>query len=255
VSLAYDILDRYLYKEDVQQLARDRGLPTNRPKDELIALLLASGRFVPAEALRYLNKRELRRICLEYLLLDDGDREALFRRVLTAIIAEERPEPAEEEASAEEEDEQADESGDPDEDEKEYLDKEEEPGPATGPEHPRPPTREAPETGPATPEPKLGVSFLRIPPASWPAAIPAVPYTPARDISREHPETAAPWAVASIVAGAIVAAGFYLFISTLGLGQGLAAGLILAVVLAVALLLARDRWVPWLARFGRGPPG
>ena len=203
MSLAYDILERFLYKEDVQQLARDRGLPTNRPKDELVALLLRSGRFVPAEALRYLNKRELRQICQEYLLPDDGDREVLFRRVLAAIFAGERSAPPEgepnvgDEEDPEEDDEEENEPGDPDAGEEQEPDDEDEPEPAPGRPSLRLPTGEAREPGSAG-------GFLRIPPAEWPTPIPAVAYAPARDISREHPDSTAPWAVASIVAGAIL---------------------------------------------------
>ena len=253
MSLAYDVLDRYLYKEDVQQLARDRGLPTNRPKDELIASLLGSGRFVPAEALRYLNKRELRRICQEYLFPDDGDREVLFQRVLAAIFAGERSDPAEAEPDAddEEDDEDENEPGNPDAEEEEDHDDEGEPEPPPRRSSLRSPTREAPEPGPENLEPGPAVGFLRMPPAPWPTSTPSVSYAPARDVSREHPDSTGPWAVASIVAGAIVTAGFYLFISALGLGDGLAAGIILAVVIAAALMLTRHRWVPWLAEFGR----
>jgi uncharacterized membrane protein (GlpM family) len=246
VSLAFDILDRFLYKEDVQQLARDRGLPTNRPKDELIALLLQSGRFVPAEALRYLNKRELRQLCQEYLLPDDGDREVLFRRVLAAIFAGERSAPPDGEPSVddEEDDEEEDEPGDLDAGGVGGPDDEDEPEPSPKGPSLKSPTLEAPE-------PERAVGFLRTPPAPWPTLLPAASYAPARDVSREHPDSTAPWAVASIVAGAILVAGFYLFISALGLGEGLVAGIILAVVVAAALLLTRHRWVPWLAGFGR----
>jgi hypothetical protein len=186
VSLASDILDRYLYKEDVQQLARDRGLPTNRPKDELIALLLASGRFVPAEALRYLNKREFRRICQEYLLPDDGDREVLFQRVLAAIFAGERSVTAEDEPDAEDEedDEEATERGDPDAGEEEEPDDEDEPEPPPRRPSIPSPSREVPERGPENADPGPAVGFPRIPPTPWPTQIPPVPYAPARDVSR-----------------------------------------------------------------------
>ncbi|MCI4345760.1 MAG: SAP domain-containing protein [Thermoplasmata archaeon] len=246
MSLAYDLLDRYLYKEDLQQLARDRGLPTNRSKDDLIRLLLGSGRFVPAEALRYLNRRELRRICQEYLLPDEGTREILFQRVLTAIFAEVKSEPAPDNDSADEDAEEVD-SGDRDEEE-DHLDMEAEPEPAplSAPKTPR--TGGAPDRETAEPRPTVG--FLQVPPDVWAAAVGRFSYAPARDVSREHPDTTASWAVASIVAGGVVIAGFYLFISALGLLAGVAAGIVLALGVAAALLLTWRQWVPWLARFG-----
>lgn len=227
MSLAYDILDRYLYKEDVQQLARDRGLPTNRPKEALIRNLLASGRFVPAEALRYLNKRELRQVCQEYLLPDDGDREELFQRVLAAIFDDAKSVTAAEEEVTNEDEEEKPGDADEEEDEPEVQQK------------------------PAFHAHGRIAGFLRNPPfVSQPGEYLAS-YNPAQDVSREHPDTTAPWAVASIIAGAIVVAGFYLFISSLGLANGLAAGVVLAIVAAIALHLTRHRWVPWLGGLGR----
>ncbi|HZY92564.1 MAG TPA: hypothetical protein VFG07_07345 [Thermoplasmata archaeon] len=253
MSLAYDVLDRYLYKEDVQQLARDRGLPTNRPKDELIATLLGSGRFVPAEALRYLNKRELRQICREYLLPDEGGREVLFRRVLAAIFAGERTDLAEEvpDVDDEDSDEEETEPGNANMGEEENHRDKGGPGPPKRRTSLRWPASEAPVPRGENLEPGAALGFIRMPPAPWPTSNPSASYALAQDVSREHPDSTGPWAVASIVAGAIVAAGFYLLIPALGLGEGLAAAITLAIVVAAALMLTRQRWVPWLAGLGQ----
>ncbi|MGP8075649.1 MAG: hypothetical protein ACLP8Y_02790 [Thermoplasmata archaeon] len=91
MTLISDILDRYLYKEDVQQLARERGLSASGSKDEIIDGLVDSGRFDPADAVAYLNVRQLRRLCREYRLPEEGDRTQLVETVLEAIWDELEP--------------------------------------------------------------------------------------------------------------------------------------------------------------------
>lgn len=78
------ILNGYLSKEDVQRLARDRGLPTGRNKGELIDLLLS--RYLdPAEPVEFLRVRALRDLCREFGLERTGDRDVLTNRILAAI--------------------------------------------------------------------------------------------------------------------------------------------------------------------------
>jgi hypothetical protein len=214
VSLVYDILDRYLYKEDVQALARERGLPTSWPKDEIVYALLRSGRFDPGEALAYLNVRELRRLCQEYRLRNDGDRDKLIARVIEAIFDEEEPE-------------------EDDEEEPKVV-----PTPRRKPKDPRPTANESVLT------PTRASIRLVGRMAGGPSLLSAV------SIPREHPETTGPWAAVSIIGSAVVLAGFYFLISALGLADGLVAGVILAIAVSAALLTTSHRWVPWLARVG-----
>jgi hypothetical protein len=81
------VLNNYLSKEDVQQIARDRGLPTGRTKADLIGLLL-SRHLDPAEPLAFLNVTALRDLCREFGLDRGGDRDALIGRLIGAIRAE-----------------------------------------------------------------------------------------------------------------------------------------------------------------------
>lgn len=81
------LLNEYLSTEDVQQLARDRGLPTGRTKGDLIALLL-SRNLDPEEPLAFLNVTALRDLCREFGLDRTGDRGALIARLRGAIRTE-----------------------------------------------------------------------------------------------------------------------------------------------------------------------
>jgi hypothetical protein len=87
VTILDVLLNDYLSKEDVQQLARDRGLPAGRTKGDLIDLL-HSRHLDPAEALAFLNVTALRDLCREFGLDRSGDRDALFNRLLAAVRAE-----------------------------------------------------------------------------------------------------------------------------------------------------------------------
>jgi hypothetical protein len=73
VSLLKDLLDHYLYKEDVQTLARELGLPTSRNKDELVDAIIRTGDLDPYSALGFLNAREARDFCRSHRLLERGD--------------------------------------------------------------------------------------------------------------------------------------------------------------------------------------
>ncbi len=92
-ALVSDILDRYLYYGDVQRLAKDRGIPVSWSKARLIEALLTSGRFDPADAIAFLNLRDLRRLCREWRLPIEGGRDDLAETVLKAIWGESEPTP------------------------------------------------------------------------------------------------------------------------------------------------------------------
>lgn len=87
VTILEVLLNDYLSKEDVQQLARDRGLPTGRTKADLIELLI-SRHLEPAEPLAFLNVTALRDLCREFGLDRSGDRDTLIARIRGAIRAE-----------------------------------------------------------------------------------------------------------------------------------------------------------------------
>lgn len=85
VGLIEDVLYRYLYKEDVQEIARSYGLSSSGTKEEIIDEILWSERFDPSDALQYLSVSELRQLCREYRLPATGDRDALLEHAYEAI--------------------------------------------------------------------------------------------------------------------------------------------------------------------------
>jgi uncharacterized membrane protein YraQ (UPF0718 family) len=85
VGLVEDVLFRYLYKEDIEDLARERGLSVTGTKEELVNELLWSDRFDPDDALAFLNLSELRRLCREYRLPSAGNRDTLLDHIHDAI--------------------------------------------------------------------------------------------------------------------------------------------------------------------------
>jgi hypothetical protein len=91
VGLVEDVLFRYLYKEDIEELARERGLPVTGTKEELVDELLWSDRFDPDDALAYLNLSELRRLCREYRLPSGGNRNTLLGHIHDAIEQDRQP--------------------------------------------------------------------------------------------------------------------------------------------------------------------
>jgi hypothetical protein len=88
MMLLFDILNRYLYKEDIQQLLRERGLSSTGNKSDLIDDLLNDERFNPADAVACMTVVEMRQLCEEYRIRPSGDRPALEKKILAAIVAE-----------------------------------------------------------------------------------------------------------------------------------------------------------------------
>jgi hypothetical protein len=88
VDILTHILTRYLYKEDVQEIARSLGIPTSGSKDEIVDQIVSRSWFKPEEALEFLNAHELRELCRELRLSTAGHRDELFERVLEAIYDE-----------------------------------------------------------------------------------------------------------------------------------------------------------------------
>lgn len=91
MSLTREILDSYLYKEEVQQLARDIGLPVSRNKDEIIEELLVNPHFDPVDAVQFLRVSQLQEILRERGLPSGAARNELFDRVVALMEAERAP--------------------------------------------------------------------------------------------------------------------------------------------------------------------
>jgi hypothetical protein len=79
------ILDRYLYKENVQDLADELGVAVSGTKGEIISRVIDDEGFDPADALSYLDKWQFRDLCDELDISDRGTRDELFGRVLKRI--------------------------------------------------------------------------------------------------------------------------------------------------------------------------
>lgn len=85
MSVIRKILEDYLYKEEVQQLARGIGLPVSRNKDEIIEELLTNPDFDPIEAIRFLRVWQLQKILRDWDLPSGAARNELFDRVATLV--------------------------------------------------------------------------------------------------------------------------------------------------------------------------
>lgn len=82
------ILERFLYKEEVQQLLAEHGEPVTGHKEELIVRLLSSEGFDPSEAVAFLDKAALQRLCAEVGIEPRGTRAELCARILQRIAHE-----------------------------------------------------------------------------------------------------------------------------------------------------------------------
>lgn len=87
-ELVQRILDHYLSKEDVQELADDLGLDVSGTKDDVVRRVVECDDFDPVEAIPYLNRGQLRDLCGEIGLDDSGTLDALIDRVLQKIQGE-----------------------------------------------------------------------------------------------------------------------------------------------------------------------
>lgn len=86
-SILRHVLDRYLYKEDVQEICYELGLPGGGNKEDLEFRILGDSRFQPDMALSYVDKEGLKALCDELGLRTQGTREELEDRLLHAIRA------------------------------------------------------------------------------------------------------------------------------------------------------------------------
>src|SRR6266566_4003704 len=84
-SILRHLLDRYLYKEDVQEICFELGLPGGGTKEDLEFRLLGEPRFQPEMAVAYVAKEGLKEFCDELGLSTSGTREDLEGRIFQTI--------------------------------------------------------------------------------------------------------------------------------------------------------------------------
>lgn len=84
-SILHHVLDRYLYKEDVQEICFELGLPGGGNKEDIEFRVMGDPKFEPAMALSYVDKEGLKQLCDELGLRTSGTREDLEDRILQAI--------------------------------------------------------------------------------------------------------------------------------------------------------------------------
>lgn len=86
-SILQHAMERYLYKEGVQDLCYQLGLPGGGNKDELVFRVLGARDLRPEMVLQYVDKEGLKDLCDELGLRMQGTREDLVERLLQAIGA------------------------------------------------------------------------------------------------------------------------------------------------------------------------
>jgi len=84
-SILRHVLDRYLYKEDVQKICFELGLPGGGTKEDLEFRLLGDPRFQPDMAVAYVAKEGLKELCDELGISTSGTREDLEGRIYQMI--------------------------------------------------------------------------------------------------------------------------------------------------------------------------
>src|SRR5206468_2242347 len=84
-SLTGHILDRFLYKENVQEICDELGLPVSGNKDDLVLRVLGDARFSAGMALNYVDKEGLKALCEELGFRPSGTRADLESRILNFV--------------------------------------------------------------------------------------------------------------------------------------------------------------------------
>lgn len=79
------ILDRYLYKEDIQHICSGLDIPTTGNKDELINRIIGNPHFNVEITLNYIDKTGLKNLCDDLRLNKTGTREELEVRISCAL--------------------------------------------------------------------------------------------------------------------------------------------------------------------------
>lgn len=219
-----EVMDQGLYYQDVQQLAREHGLPVSRSKDELIDELVSSGELDPEEVVAFVGV-DLLRIFLQEMGLPSGaSREVLAARLVEALSPEPQPKskPRKSRPKASSEPPNRSASGTPTHAGMVQKDSD---GAAASPiSTPTPITLQL--NVPPNPPPIVEVHFPK----------------------PERPSAA--WGFAGILIAGIVGVTLYIGVAAFGLEGGAIVAIAVAAFLAVALLFTARWWVPWIDRLG-----
>jgi len=84
-SITRHILDRYLYKEEVQDICDDLDIPVTGNKDYLVSQILGDTGFTAEMALQRVDKEGLQDLCEDLELSKSGTRDDLEGRILNAV--------------------------------------------------------------------------------------------------------------------------------------------------------------------------
>lgn len=219
VTLA-EVMDQALYYEEVQQLAREHGLPVSRSKDELIDELVSSGELDPEEVVAFVRVDMLRVLLQEMGLPSGASRDVLAARLVEAL----RPSSRAKDKSR------------------------------------RSRTRASPVLSdlPAQGTSSIGSRAQRDSTESvapTPITVQVhVPQNPPSIVEVYFPKPERPsaaWGFAGILMSGTVGATLYLGVSAFGLEGGALTAIGVAAFLAVALLFTARWWVPWIDRLAK----
>jgi hypothetical protein len=256
MPLLAEIMDRYLYAEDVKRLAWEHDLPTSRTKDELIGELVASGDLEPEEVVAFIRVDGLREICQDLGLPSGASREVLAERVVEAIGAEMRPRPRrprrKSKSASEPEPTLASTalpSGPP-----AMADIARGTDPRAAHLHPVSQTATHPSTDTDN---RVGTGKRSTPPSvQYPTPINLRVTLPPVNPPAVHvyvPEVSrAGWAFAGVILTIVIAATGPLAIYAFGLIVGAVVLLIAGVATGAMLLLTAKRWEPWISAIAQG---
>jgi len=86
-SILQHAMNRYLYKEDVQDLCRELNLPGGGNKDELVLRVLGAPELHPDMVFEHINKEDLKELCIDLNLGTHGTREDLVDRLIRTTHA------------------------------------------------------------------------------------------------------------------------------------------------------------------------
>ena len=84
-----EILDSYLYKEDIQEWLDDEDLPVIGSKSQLISRFLIETEYSPEEVLELFYKDDLKEICDDLDLPVSGTKDDLIERILDLVVEQE----------------------------------------------------------------------------------------------------------------------------------------------------------------------
>ncbi|MCI4367176.1 MAG: hypothetical protein L3K08_05450 [Thermoplasmata archaeon] len=85
------ILEEFLFKEDLQELCEGQGMGIDGSREDLISRLVGDADFDHRKALRYLDRPQLVEISQRWGLDDSGKLDPLRARVLREIRSAPRP--------------------------------------------------------------------------------------------------------------------------------------------------------------------